>query len=66
MTGTIDVLVLDRGFGFLVADDGQRYFFHRSTLPNGADFSSLQIGQAVSFDSEQSPKGLRAGNLALL
>ena len=27
--GTIKKLVIERGFGFIAADDGQEYFFHR-------------------------------------
>lgn len=59
--GTIKKLVTDRGFGFISAEDGKDYFFHRSGTD--ADFDSLQGGERVSFDVEQSPKGPRANNV---
>ena len=37
-TGTIKKLVSDRGFGFIAADDGKEYFFHRSSTE--ADFDA--------------------------
>jgi len=38
-TGTIKKLVSDRGFGFIKAEDGQEYFFHRSGTEG--DFDGL-------------------------
>lgn len=64
-TGTIKKLVQDRGFGFIAADDGKEYFFHRSGLDNLVDFDSLTGGEAVTFDVEASDKGPRAGNVRL-
>ncbi len=54
---------MEKGFGFISWDGGDDLFFHMSAC-NGA-FDSMQEGQAVSFDTEQSPKGLRAMNVAL-
>ena len=62
-TGTIKKLVSDRGFGFLVAEDGKEYFFHRSGLDSSLDFDQLRGGERVEFDIEQSPKGPRAANV---
>lgn len=64
-TGTIKKLVQDRGFGFIAADDGKEYFFHRSGLDSLVDFDSLTGGEAVTFDVERSDKGPRAGNVRL-
>jgi cold shock protein len=61
--GTIKKLVSDRGFGFIAAEDGTEYFFHRS----GTDqFDSLQGGERVSFEVEASPKGPRAAKVAVI
>ena len=60
MSGTIKKLVAERGFGFITADDGTDYFFHRS---GSADFDQLETGQKVSFITEPSPKGPRATNV---
>jgi CspA family cold shock protein len=57
-TGTIKKLVADRGFGFVSGEDGKDYFFHRSGTE--VNFDSLQGGEKVSFEIEQSPKGPRA------
>ena len=62
-TGTIKKVVADRGFGFITADDGKDYFFHRSGLTASLDFDRLIGGEKVQFDLEQSPKGLRAKNV---
>lgn len=59
-TGTIKKLVSDRGFGFIAADDGKEYFFHRSGLDRDMNFDSLQGGEAVEFEIEASQKGPRA------
>jgi len=56
-SGTIKKLVSDRGFGFIAADDGKEYFFHRDGVEN---FDSLNGGEKVTFEVEASPKGPRA------
>jgi CspA family cold shock protein len=60
MSGTIKKLVAERGFGFITADDGNDYFFHRS---GSVDFDRLDTGVKVSFVTEPSPKGPRATNV---
>src|SRR6266496_6353717 len=62
-TGTIKKLVSDRGFGFIKAEDGQEYFFHRSGTEG--DFDGLQGGEKVSFEIESSPKGPRAKSVRI-
>ena len=61
-TGTIKRLVRDRGFGFILGQDGVQLFFHRSALPEGG-FDTLTEGQAVEFDVERGDKGPRAAHL---
>ena len=61
--GEIKKVVADRGFGFITAEDGKEYFFHRSSLAGSLDFDRLSGGEAVVFDVEQSPKGPRAANV---
>jgi CspA family cold shock protein len=62
-TGTIKKVVADRGFGFITADDGKDYFFHRDGLTASVDFDRLVGGEKVEFDIEQNPKGPRAKNV---
>ena len=60
LTGSVKKVVSDRGFGFIAADDGQEYFFHRSGLDSSLEFDSLGAGERVSFEIERSDKGPRA------
>lgn len=61
--GTIKKLVSDRGFGFIAAEDGKEYFFHRSGTDT--DFDRLQGGERVTFEIENSQKGPRANRVQL-
>ena len=60
--GTIKRLVSDKGFGFVAAQDGNEYFFHRSAC-TGIRFDDLREGQSVTFETGQGPKGPRAENV---
>ena len=62
--GTIKKLVADRGFGFIAADDGKEYFFHRSSTEG--NFDRLQGGEKVDFEIEASPKGPRAKSVRIV
>jgi CspA family cold shock protein len=64
-TGTIKKLVSDRGFGFIAAEDGKEYFFHRTGLDSSVNFDSLAGGERVSFEIEPSQKGPRANRIRL-
>jgi CspA family cold shock protein len=62
MTGTIKRLT-DKGFGFITGEGLQKdLFFHSNSLV-GVTFDELKEGDAVSFETEQSPKGLNAVNV---
>ena len=63
--GTIKKLVSDRGFGFIQAEDGKEYFFHRNELETSADFDRLVGGERVEFEVGQSPKGPQATKVRL-
>jgi CspA family cold shock protein len=64
-TGTIKKLVSDRGFGFIAAEDGREYFFHRTGLDPNVNFDSLAGGERVNFEIEPSQKGPRANRIKL-
>lgn len=62
MTGTIKRLT-DKGFGFITAEGLQKdLFFHKNSLV-GVTFDELKEGDTVSFETEESPKGLNATNV---
>jgi len=58
--GSVKKLVAERGFGFIEAEDGKEYFFHRSGVEN---FDSLMGGEKVTFEIEPSQKGPRANRV---
>jgi CspA family cold shock protein len=62
LKGNIKRLIRERGFGFIVGEDGQEVFFHRSAL-DGDAFDALDEGNSVEFDLEAGPKGPRATNV---
>ena len=63
MTGTIKTLKSDKGFGFITGEGlAKDLFFHSNSLV-GVTFDKLKEGDAVSFETEESPKGLNATNV---
>jgi cold shock protein len=64
LNGTIKRLVSDKGFGFILATDGNEYFFHSSACSQ-TSFDELREGQAVTFDRGQGPKGPRGENVRI-
>ncbi|HEX2444226.1 MAG TPA: cold shock domain-containing protein [Vicinamibacterales bacterium] len=62
MNGVIKRLVADKGFGFISAADNTEYFFHQSACA-GTVFEELHVGQAVTFERGQGPKGPRGENV---
>jgi CspA family cold shock protein len=64
MTGTIKSLT-DKGFGFIKVEGQEKdLFFHSNALIDVA-YNDLHEGQTLSFDMEQSPKGMNAVNVRL-
>jgi cold shock protein len=62
MTGTIKKLT-DKGFGFITGEGlAKDLFFHSNSLV-GVSFADLKEGDTVSFETEESPKGLNAVNV---
>ena len=64
MTGVIKTLT-DKGFGFIKIEGQEKDLFFHSNALVGVSYNELQEGQAVSFDQEQSPKGMNAVNVRL-
>jgi len=62
MTGTIKKIT-EKGFGFITSEGlGKDLFFHSNSLV-GVQFDELREGDAVSFETEESEKGLNAVNV---
>ena len=62
MTGTIKKLT-DKGFGFITAEGLEKDLFFHSNALVGVTFDELRGGDKVSFETEDSPKGLNAVNM---
>ena len=63
MRGTVTKLKADRGYGFIRPDEGgEEVFFHRSVVADDG-YDRLQEGQAVTYETENSPRGPRAANV---
>lgn len=62
MNGVIKKLT-DKGFGFITSEGMAKDLFFHSNALVGVSFDELHEGDAVSFDTEESPKGLNAVNV---
>ena len=62
MTGRVQTIRVDKGFGFIKDDSGKEYFFHRSAV-YGEGLENLREGDSVEFDVREGPKGPRAENV---
>jgi len=61
--GQITDLNASRGFGFITCENGKEdHFFHMSGC---RAFKSLRLYDRVSFESNSSPKGPRAEDVAV-
>ena len=60
--GTVKWLNADKGFGFITGEDGNDVFAHFSAIQSDG-FKTLDEGQAVTFDTEEGPRGLQATNI---
>lgn len=62
MNGTIKKKI-DKGFGFITTPELEKdLFFHSNSLV-GVTFDEIQEGDNVTFETEDSPKGLNAINV---
>jgi len=61
--GTVKWFNESKGFGFIAREDGEDVFVHHTAI-QGNGFKTLSEGQAVTFDVDKGPKGLRATNVA--
>lgn len=62
MNGVIKKLT-DRGFGFIKVEGQEKDLFFHNTSLVGVQFNELKEGDAVTFETEESPKGLNAVNV---
>ena len=63
--GTVKWFNESKGFGFITKEDGGDVFVHYSAI-QGNGFKTLTVGQAVSFEIVDGPKGPKAENVQKL
>ncbi len=63
--GTVKWFNASKGFGFIKRTKGEDVFVHQSAIEGEGD-RSLKDGEAVEFEVEEGPKGLRAANVVRL
>ena len=63
--GTVKWFNAEKGFGFISREDGSDVFVHFSAI-QGDGFKTLEEGQAVTFDVEDSDRGPQAVNVEKL
>jgi CspA family cold shock protein len=61
--GTVKWFDDNRGYGFIAPDDGGEDVFVHYSAVDMAGFATLDEGQRVTFEMEQSDKGPRAANV---
>jgi cold shock CspA family protein len=59
-TGIVKSVQTSSGFGYIAAEDGTQYYFHRGGVKRPLDFDDLYGGERVSFEVEANAGGPRA------
>ena len=61
--GSVKWFNAEKGYGFISPADGSPDVFVHYSAIDGGGYRSLEEGQAVSYEVEQSPKGPQAANV---
>lgn len=60
--GTVKWFSDQKGFGFIAQETGNDVYVHHTAIQTSG-FRTLHEGDKVSFELEESPRGLRANNV---
>jgi cold shock protein len=62
-TGTVKWFNAEKGFGFIVPDDGSQDLFAHYSAIESSGYRTLEEGQKVTFEVAQGPKGPQAASI---
>ena len=65
MEGKVKRFDKDKGFGFIVGDDGKDYFFHFSEIVMEG-FKTVEVNKKVKFEATETEKGPRANHVEVV
>ena len=65
LNGTVKFFNVDKGFGFIAGQDGVDVFVHFSNI-QADGFKTVNEGQAVSYDVQETSRGLQAINVVAI
>ena len=60
--GTVKWFNAEKGFGFITREDGSDVFVHFSAIQSEG-YKTLEEGQSVTFEVEETTRGLQATNV---
>lgn len=64
--GTVKT-VTDKGFGFISKEGSDKdIFYHENSLEGDLATTKLKVGDEVTYEVEETPKGLNAVNISLV
>ena len=65
LNGTVKFFNVDKGFGFISGQDAVDVFVHFSNI-QAEGFKTLNEGQTVSYDVQETSRGLQAINVVAI
>jgi CspA family cold shock protein len=66
LTGRVKWFNSQKGFGFIVPDNGSKDLFVHYSAITSEGYKSLKEGQKVEFEVEKSDKGEKAVNVTII
>jgi CspA family cold shock protein len=66
VTGTVEWINADEGYGCIRADDGREEIFAQTSANNLSNFKFLKKGQKVDFEITQDSIGKQASNIQVV
>jgi CspA family cold shock protein len=64
-SGTVKWFNAEKGFGFIVPDDGSQDLFAHYSAIEASGYRSLEEGQKVTFEVTDGPKGPQAASIKI-